>query len=81
MYGWHRASVPSLSGIRGPSSLSLLERPDGSFRAGGFHGNATLTLSPRLTSIVAACIAAGTLSLGVSIVTIATLSIRALMST
>ncbi|MFC5321609.1 hypothetical protein ACFPPG_07470 [Bradyrhizobium oligotrophicum] len=56
------------------------ERPDERFQAdAGFHDDATLTLSPRLTSVVAASIAAGTLSLGIS-ATIAMMSIRALLS-
>ncbi|BAM92122.1 hypothetical protein S58_61470 [Bradyrhizobium oligotrophicum S58] len=80
MYRWRRASVPNSLGLRGLASPLEAERPDERFQAdAGFHDDATLTLSPRLTSVVAASIAAGTLSLGIS-ATIAMMSIRALLS-
>lgn len=80
MYGWRRASVPNVSCVRDRAWSLRPGRPDEPSRASeGFHDTATLTLPPRLTSVVAASIAAGTLSLGVS-VSLAMISIRTLMS-
>jgi len=80
MYRWRRASVLKILGLRSLASHLAPERHDERFHSdAGFHGDATLPLPPRLTSVVAAGIAAGTLSLGIS-ATIAIMSIRALLS-
>ncbi|UFZ03633.1 hypothetical protein LQG66_31175 [Bradyrhizobium ontarionense] len=81
MYRWRRASVSKFSWVRGHTSPQEPEHREEPFHAtiSGFHHNATLTLSPRLTTAVVATIAASTLSLGVS-VTIVMVSFRAIMS-
>jgi hypothetical protein len=79
MFLWCRASVPNFNLVSGYGSPQPSERREGLFHAHGFHDNATLTLSPSLTTAVAATIAASTLSLGVS-VTVVVLSIQAVMS-
>jgi hypothetical protein len=79
MFLSRRASVPKFNLVRCPAWLQPPERRQGPVHAhaNGFHDNATLTLSPNLTTAVAASIAACTL--GVS-VTVVVLSIQAVMS-
>ncbi|MGJ4905224.1 hypothetical protein ACQR0V_26905 [Bradyrhizobium sp. HKCCYLS2058] len=80
MSGWRLASVPKFSWVRGQAwPLAPDLRRELPAPVSGFHDDATLTLSPSLTTAVVATIAASTLSLGVS-VTIAVVSIRALLS-
>lgn len=81
MYRWRRASGSKFNWVRGHASPQESGHREEPFRAtiSGFHHNATLTLSPRLTTAVVATIAASMLSLGVS-VTIVMVSFRAIMS-
>ncbi|CCD94031.1 conserved hypothetical protein [Bradyrhizobium sp. ORS 375] len=78
MSRWRRASVPSFSWVPGLASPHSLEQhKDPSTNASGFHDNATLTLSPGLTTAVAVVIAACTISLSF---TLSVLSARAVLS-
>ncbi|WP_315721706.1 MULTISPECIES: hypothetical protein [unclassified Bradyrhizobium] len=81
MSRWRGASVPKFSWVRGPGSPGTSEHSEGPVTAtvSGFHDHVTLTLSADLTTVVAATIAASTLSLGVS-VSIVVLSIQAVIS-
>ncbi|MGJ4885531.1 MULTISPECIES: hypothetical protein [unclassified Bradyrhizobium] len=80
MSGWRLASVPRFSWVRGHASPQQSDHCRGLLTPiSGFHDDATLTLSPSLTTAVVATIAASTLSLGVC-VTIAVVSIRAVLS-
>ncbi|CCD98385.1 hypothetical protein [Bradyrhizobium sp. STM 3809] len=70
MSGWRGASVPKFNWIRGQASSPDWDQRDAPFQelTGGFHHDATLTLSPRLTTAVAAIIiAASTVSLGMGV--------------
>jgi hypothetical protein len=79
MSRWRGASVPKFSWVRGPVPPGESEHSDSTATISGFHDHVTLTLSADLTTVVAATIAASTLSLGVS-VSIVVLSIQALIS-
>ncbi|MGJ5206700.1 hypothetical protein [Bradyrhizobium sp. HKCCYLR20261] len=78
MSRWRRASVPRFSWVRGQASPQRSEHhQDLSTTVNGFHDNATLTLSPGLTTTVAVVIAASTISLSF---TLTVLSVRAVLS-
>jgi hypothetical protein len=80
MSRWRRACVSKLSWVRGQASPQDAEhRRELRKPISGFNDDATLTLSPSLTTAVVATIAASTLSLGVS-VTIVVVSIHTIMS-
>ncbi|GLH81128.1 hypothetical protein SSBR45G_60370 [Bradyrhizobium sp. SSBR45G] len=81
MCRWRMASVPKFNWVRGQASPLGPAQHEEAFQGpvSGFHDNATLTLSPSLTTAVAATIAASTVSLGVS-VTVVIWSIQAVIS-